>query len=90
MIRPTAKECLKDPWFSLTFEATNKANNLRRSKTKVLTFKQIAPSDYFEDGRSIYEMLKNYRTGARFKKEVMKILINQMNEKELEHLKRLF
>ena len=35
-------------------------------------------------------MLKNYRTGARFKKEVMKILINQMNEKELEHLKKLF
>lgn len=35
-------------------------------------------------------MLKNYRTGAKFKKEVMKILINQMNEIELEHLKRLF
>ncbi|CAK69353.1 unnamed protein product (macronuclear) [Paramecium tetraurelia] len=90
MIRPTAKDCLKDPWFSLNFEEVNKKKDLRRSKTKVLTLKQIAPTDYFEDGRSIYEMLKNYRTGARLKKEVMKILINQMNEKELEHLKRLF
>jgi calcium-dependent protein kinase len=35
-------------------------------------------------------MLKSYRNGATFKKEVMKVLINQMNEKELEHLKSLF
>ncbi|CAD8057194.1 unnamed protein product [Paramecium sonneborni] len=90
-LRPTAKECLKDSWFSLKFDGVpSRNNNLFRSKTKTFIQRRIAPSDYFEDGRSIYEILKNYRIGARFKKEVMKILINQMNEKELEHLKKLF
>lgn len=35
-------------------------------------------------------MLRNFRNGAKFKKEVMKVLINQMNEVELQHLKRVF
>ena len=32
-------------------------------------------------------MLKTFRLGAKFKKEVMKVLVNQMNEKELGRLK---
>lgn len=40
-----------------------------------------------DDNRTIYDMLKNFRSGAKFKKEVTKVLINQMNEKELRHLK---
>lgn len=35
-------------------------------------------------------MLKNFRGGAKFKKEVTKVLVNQMNEKELRHLKQVF
>jgi calcium-dependent protein kinase len=34
--------------------------------------------------------LKNFRNGAKFKKEVRKVLINQMNEEELHLLKAVF
>ncbi|CAD8143399.1 unnamed protein product [Paramecium octaurelia] len=89
LIRPSAKDLLKDPWFNVSLDIVDKPN-LRRSKTKATTLRQTAPSDYFEDCRSIYQMLKNYKNGAKFKKEVMKVLINLMNEKELEHLKKVF
>lgn len=74
-LRPTAKECLKDPWFAQNFDIKAKTI-FKRSKTKALSIKHVAPLEYFEDGRTIYEMLKNYRNGAKFKKEVMKVLIN--------------
>ena len=35
-------------------------------------------------------MLKNFRSGAKFKKEVTKVLINQMNELDLIKLKEVF
>lgn len=35
-------------------------------------------------------MLKTYRIGAKFKREVMKVLINQMNEKDLARLQQIF
>lgn len=35
-------------------------------------------------------MLKTYRIGAKFKKEVMKVLVNQMNEKDLARLQQIF
>lgn len=35
-------------------------------------------------------MLKNFRSGAKFKKEVTKVLINQMNELDLNKLKEAF
>lgn len=74
-LRPTAKECLKDPWFAKHFE-TRSVSIFKRAKTKALSVRHVAPIDNFEDGRTIYEMLKNHRSGAKFKKEVMKVLIN--------------
>lgn len=53
LIRPSAKDLLKDPWFNVSLDSIDKPN-LRRSKTKATTLRQIAPSDYFEDCRSIY------------------------------------
>jgi calcium-dependent protein kinase len=35
-------------------------------------------------------MLKTYRMGAKLKKEVMKVLVNQMNEKDLARLNLIF
>ena len=35
-------------------------------------------------------MLKNFRSGVKFKKEVTKVLINQMNELDLIKLKEVF
>jgi calcium-dependent protein kinase len=35
-------------------------------------------------------MLRNFRSGAKFKKEVTKVLINQMNELDLIKLKEAF
>jgi calcium-dependent protein kinase len=75
LLRPTAKECLKDPWFAKNFE-TCSVSILKRSKTTALSTRHVAPIENFEDGRTIYEMLKNHRNGAKFRKEVMKVLIN--------------
>lgn len=90
LVRPTAKELLKDQWFNISLEGAENKKNLRRSKTKATISRQIAPNDYFEDCRSIYQILKKYKNGAKFKKEVMKVLINLMNERDLELVKRLF
>ena len=36
------------------------------------------------------KILRNFRNGAKFKKEVRKVLLNQMNENELQSLKQAF
>ncbi|CAD8134409.1 unnamed protein product [Paramecium octaurelia] len=82
-IRPSAKDCLRHLWFRRKFQHPVK---LQRGRTTIISMK----SPQFEDQRSIYQMLKTYRIGAKFKKEVMKVLVNQMNEKELGRLKKVF
>lgn len=83
--RYSARDCLNHPW--LRKQLPEVVVQKQRS-TRLLIQKQEKPQN--DDERTIYEMLKNFRNGAKFKKEVMKVLINQMNEVELQHLKRVF
>lgn len=43
-----------------------------------------------EDNKHIFELIKNFRNGAKFKKEVRRVFINYMNEIELNKLKTAF
>ena len=38
----------------------------------------------------ILNLLKNFRTTSKFRTEVMKVLVNQLNEREIESLKNAF
>lgn len=60
----------------MNFEKLEKKTFIRRSNTRTMSIKKVSPQEFLEDGRSIYEMLRGYRNGAKFKKEVMKVLIN--------------
>ncbi|CAD8051707.1 unnamed protein product [Paramecium primaurelia] len=78
--RLSARECLKHTWFEMQFQNVK----VHREKSQQLL------TQTNEDNRTIYQMLKMFRGGAKFKKEVTKVLVNQMNEKELHHLKQVF
>ncbi|CAD8068352.1 unnamed protein product [Paramecium sonneborni] len=75
--RLSAKQCLDHPWFQTKYNPS------------LLLIDKMKNTQIQQD-RTIYQMLKTYRGGAKFKKEVTKVLINQMNESELQHLKQIF
>jgi calcium-dependent protein kinase len=60
--RFSAKDCLSHSWFSL-----------KSTKSQILNDKTNLVSN---NEKTIYQMLKTYRSGAKFKKEVTKVLIN--------------
>ncbi|CAD8065616.1 unnamed protein product [Paramecium sonneborni] len=81
-LRYSAKECLKHPWFQLVFK-----DGIYKLPRRSTGFSGTQSED---DQRTLYQMLKTYRIGAKFKREVMKVLINQMNEKDLARLQQIF
>ncbi|CAD8069403.1 unnamed protein product [Paramecium sonneborni] len=80
--RYSSKECLKHSWFQLPFN-----EGILRPSRRSTGFSNTASED---DQRTLYQMLKTYRLGAKFKREVMKVLVNQMNEKDLAKLQTIF
>ncbi|CAD8051705.1 unnamed protein product [Paramecium primaurelia] len=80
--RASSKECLQHPWFQLPFN-----EGILRPSRRSTGFSNTASED---DQRTLYQMLKTYRLGAKFKREVMKVLVNQMNEKDLAKLQFIF
>ncbi|CAK70725.1 unnamed protein product (macronuclear) [Paramecium tetraurelia] len=78
--RLTSKELVKHNWFKKHFKNDEKnSSGLNNSLN----------SSVFEN-RSIYSLLKQNQGGAKFKKEVKTLLINQLNETELNSLKEIF
>lgn len=57
-------------------------SNRRKSTTVNMENQNVDPK--------IMSMLKNFRSGSTFKNEVMKVLVNQLNEKEIQSLKDAF
>ncbi|CAD8071495.1 unnamed protein product [Paramecium sonneborni] len=81
-LRYSAKECLNHSWFQLLFK-----DGLFKPPRRSTGFSGTQSDD---DQRTLYQMLKTYRIGAKFKREVMKVLVNQMNEKDLAKLQQIF
>ncbi|CAD8054893.1 unnamed protein product [Paramecium primaurelia] len=78
--RPTSKELVKHNWFKKQFKNDEKNSSvLNNSLTSSIV-----------ENRSIYSLLKQNQGGAKFKKEVKTLLINQLNETELNSLKEIF
>ncbi|CAD8051703.1 unnamed protein product [Paramecium primaurelia] len=79
-LRPNSKEVLKHSWFKKQFKNEEKNSTLlNNSLTSSIT-----------ENRSIYSLLKQNQGGAKFKKEVKTLLINQLSEAELNQLKEIF
>lgn len=72
--RLTAAQALQHPWFE-NYERDRRVS-LNTNDDKV--------------DPKILNMLKNFQTVSKFKREVMKVFVNQINEKEIQILKENF
>ncbi|CAD8148014.1 unnamed protein product [Paramecium pentaurelia] len=84
-LRPSAKTLLKHDWFKKKLQSNEKiaqSDQLQQFKN------QISSSPSIQDNRSIYEMLQqnSSKGGSKFRKEVMTLLVKQLNEQELHNL----
>ncbi|CAD8153913.1 unnamed protein product [Paramecium octaurelia] len=83
-LRPSAINLLKHEWFTKleVFEEKQTLDHQISQKG------QASPSNSNSDNRSIYQMLKQtaQKGGSKFRKEVMTILVKQLNEQELSNL----
>lgn len=64
-----------------------KVSYLNNHLSKFCFFYYFINREVSEDNGNILEVLRHFRNGAKFKKEVRKVLINSLNEKDIEGLK---
>ncbi|CAD8069397.1 unnamed protein product [Paramecium sonneborni] len=85
-LRPSAKTLLRHDWFKKKLQQSEKIMQDQQLKN------QISQSPSSLDNRSIYEMLKqnSSKGGSKFRKEVMTLLVKQLNEQELHNLREKF
>ncbi|CAD8069401.1 unnamed protein product [Paramecium sonneborni] len=79
-LRPNSKDLIKHSWFKKQFKNEEKTSTQINNSFTSSTM----------ENRQIYQLLKQNQGGAKFKKEVKTLLVNQLNETELSQLKEIF
>ena len=80
--RLSTSQALRHRWIVKQTKRLTTQNSIRHHST-------IIGADSVVDLK-ILNMMKNFRASSKFKTEVMKILVNLLNEKEIESLKIAF